>query len=452
MKASYQILFFLFLPLLAYSELAPDKIYQSTHPNNAKLITEVTETGQKITGITLQYEDELLLGKNLSNLYQVEVKLDNKSLGYRNILDAYTQKDFRLKNKPEIGNTVFLVLDPRDTISGTYELETVNKEPMTFLAKDKAGSIITKQIVQSNKIPHFYGDRLRYTIEQKGLIKLSNGKTISPNITEVTAESKNVENIIVDKFQSKKVYIDNPNNYLNYRLYSPNRMKGKKNPLVIFLHGSGQIGNDNIAHLLSSRGAISILDYSSSFVLAPQYQSVFDPFDDKNKGQKGGIHWQTHNRRNLILKMIDETIQQNPDIDKNRIYLIGLSRGAEGAMYLLLDRPNFFAAALLMSGREAGTVEYIDGKATASLLSPIKDIPIWFFHSKEDKVSPVEGSRKNFMILKYKLHNKNVRYTEFTFLNSGDNGFINNNAHNTWDAVFNSPVVYDWLLQQKRSE
>lgn len=150
--------------------------------------------------------------------------------------------------------------------------------------------------------------------------------------------------------------------------------------------------------------------------------------------------------------MIDETIQQNPDIDKNRIYLIGLSRGAEGAMYLLLDRPNFFAAALLMSGREAGTVEYIDGKATASLLSPIKDIPIWFFHSKEDKVSPVEGSRKNFMILKYKLHNKNVRYTEFTFLNSGDNGFINNNAHNTWDAVFNSPVVYDWLLQQKRSE
>ncbi len=130
------------------------------------------------------------------------------------------------------------------------------------------------------------------------------------------------------------------------------------------------------------------------------------------KGQKGGIHWQTDNRRQLVLKMIDQTIQENPQIDTNRIYLVGLSRGAEGAMSLLLDRRSFFAGALLMSGREAGTIEWINGKATKALLTSIKDVPIWFFHSKEDKVSPVEGTRKNYTILHDQLHSKKQEIME----------------------------------------
>ncbi|MCT8623656.1 phospholipase, partial [Glaesserella parasuis] len=222
-------------------------------------------------------------------------------------------------------------------------------------------------------------------------------------------------------------------------------------PLIIFLHGSGQVGKDNIAHLLSSKGAIATLQYEDGFVLAPQYDSVFDSFDNYSMGSKGGIHWQTDNRHNLLLKMIDKTLDSYPMIDPNRIYITGLSRGAEGGLYLLLKRPDFFAGALLMGGREAYTIEWIDGNATKENLSPIKNIPIWFFHSKEDKVSPVKGSRINYQILAKELNAPYVKYTEFSTEKEGDNGIINNNPHNTWDAVFNSPEVLNWLLQQRRA-
>ena len=150
--------------------------------------------------------------------------------------------------------------------------------------------------------------------------------------------------------------------------------------------------------------------------------------------------------------MIDDTLAQYPQIDKNRIYLVGLSRGAEGSVKLLLNQPHFFAAALLMSGREAYTHEWADGNATKENLAPIKNIPMWFFHSKEDNISPVKGSRINVKILTEELQAPNVKYTEFTMENIGDNGIVNNNAHNTWDAVFNSPEVMQWLVQQNVSK
>ena len=61
-----------------------------------------------------------------------------------------------------------------------------------------------------------------------------------------------------------------------------------------------------------------------------------------------------------------------------------------------------------------------------------------------------KGSRINVKILTEELQAPNVKYTEFTMENIGDNGIVNNNAHNTWDAVFNSPEVMQWLVQQKR--
>lgn len=221
-------------------------------------------------------------------------------------------------------------------------------------------------------------------------------------------------------------------------------------PLTIFLHGSGQLGSDNIAQLLSSKGAIATLQHEQGFVLAPQYASVFDPFDDVKQGQTGGIHWQTENRLQLVLNMIDQTTRQHPTIDKNRIYLIGLSRGAEGALKLLQMRPHYFAGALLLSGREANTLEWIDGQATHASLAPIKHVPMWFFHSREDKISPVEGTRTNVKILR-QLNAPAVRYTEFSTTQSGDNSILTNNPHNTWESVFDSPEAIQWLLKQKRN-
>lgn len=69
-----------------------------------------------------------------------------------------------------------------------------------------------------------------------------------------------------------------------------------------------------------------------------------------------------------------------------------------------------------MSGREAYTNEWVDGNANKDNLATVKNTPIWFFHSKEDKVSPVKGSRINYQILKKQLNAQNVKYTEFSFI------------------------------------
>lgn len=388
---------------------------------NITLLAEITPQGQKINGLALEYPENVLSGSDLRQLYQVQTSLDNAEKESRSVLKAYVNAEPKTTALPKAGKFVIIELDTADKNVVPYSLKEANKDPMKFKTKEADGKIVESEKVQAVRIPEFFANRLAYSVEQKGLLKLTNGTTL-----------------------------DKPENKLNYRLYSPLQKNGEKYPLVIFLHGSGQVGSDNLAHLISSKGAIATLPYEPSFVLATQYDQVFDQFDNSAKGQKGGIHWQTENRINLVFKMIDETIKANPQIDTNRIYVNGLSRGAEGGLNLLLARPNFFAAALLMSGREAYTNEWVDGNATKENLAAIKDLPIWFFHSKEDKVSPVKGSRINYQILHEQLNAPNVKYTEFSFEQAGDNGIVNNNPHNTWDAVYNSPEVIEWLVQQKR--
>ncbi|TYA29759.1 phospholipase [Aggregatibacter actinomycetemcomitans] len=427
--------------------LAQDDTPKEGKPINIILLAEVTSSGQKITGLALEYEDYVLSSSDLRNTYQVFTLLERQEQP-RTIIRAYVNNLPEKTPQAKSGKFVIIEFDDRDTNANLYSLIIDNKNPMKFRAKDQSGHIIEIEKVQSTKIPQYYDEKLVYKIKQIGYVKLSNGKTIDRNEVIQNAERKNVRTLFIDDF-SEQVVALNENNLLKYRFYRPHLTEHKKYPLTIFLHGSGQVGSDNIAHIISNKGAISTLQYEPGFVLAPQYNTIFDPFDDKNHGQKGGIHWQTRNRANLVLKMIDETVQQNPAIDEKRIYLIGLSRGSEGVLNLLLMRPNFFAGALLASGREARTIEWLDGNANSINLAPIKNVPMWFFHSKEDQISPVKGSRINYQILVNELNAKNVRYTEFSTERAGDNGILNN-AHNTWEAVFNSPEVISWLLQQKR--
>ncbi|MEG9481918.1 alpha/beta hydrolase-fold protein [Mannheimia sp. HC-2023] len=437
------------LVLSSLVSATPDEIKPNSNLN-ITLLAEVTAQGQKINGLALEYPSNVLSGTDLRQLYQIQTTLDNAPQETRSVLKAYVNSEPKISAQPQVGKYVIIELDIADKNSATYSVKDGNTAPMKFKSKDAEGKIVKTERVQAVKIPEFFAKRLTYSVEQKGFLKLTDGTTLDKATWTQTTAPEKIKTTYIDDFTAKQVFLDKPENKLNYRFYAPSQKNGEKYPLVIFLHGSGQVGSDNLAHLLSSKGAIATLPYEPSFVLAPQYDQVFDPFDNTEKGQKGGIHWQTGNRINLVLKMIDETIKANPQIDTNRIYINGLSRGAEGGLNLLLARPNFFAGALLMSGREAYTNEWVDGNANKDNLVAIRNIPIWFFHSKEDKVSPVKGSRINYQILTEQLNAPNVKYTEFSFTQAGDNGIVNNNPHNTWDAVYNSPEVIEWLLQQKR--
>ncbi|HBO38649.1 MAG TPA: phospholipase [Pasteurellaceae bacterium] len=439
------------------SAIQAQDIPQRAESVQVTILAEVTPKGQKVNAVALEYEDNILSGDDLARLYQVQTSLDNKDKQARTVLRAYVNNQAATAPRAQAGKFVIVELDVKDSNADLYSLTTVNDKPIKFRAKNKTGDVIETEKIQAIRIPQFYDEHLVYHVKQTGYLKLTNGKTLDKTEIRQSAVKNRVKTPFIDNFTARRISLNDPDNNLNYRIYTPQAdatqtRETKKYPLTVFLHGSGQVGTDNIAHMLSSKGAIATLQYEDGFVLAPQYDGVFDPFDDVNKGQRGGIHWQTDNRLQLVLKMIDETLNNHPNIDHNRIYLIGLSRGSEGALNLLLKRPHFFAGALLLSGREAHTLEWMDGNATKENLASVKDSPMWFFHSKEDKVSPVQGSRINYQILHEELKAPNVKYTEFTTEQAGDNGIVNDNSHNTWDAVFNSPEVMTWLLRQTRVE
>ncbi|MFT3875005.1 MAG: PHB depolymerase family esterase [Propioniciclava sp.] len=324
-----------------------------------------------------------------------------------------------------------------------------NTDEMLFREYAADGSIVTKPRVQATTTPHFYGADLSFTVTLTGGLVRADDRFLAPASFTVTTAASSLLQPWVDEFTSGEEKGRQPGNVLSYRLRRP-RGRGKR-PLVIYLHGSGQVGTDNVAHLLSSLGAVGVLAHEDAWVLAPQAPEVFDRFDsyDERTGSGGGVHWQTRNRRQLLLALIRRLLRENPGIDADRVYIQGLSRGGEGALALVLEAPELFAAAGIFSGREAGCVEWMDGHATPAMLRPALGVPLWFFHAAQDTVSPVGGTRRNVEILRG-LRHRNLRYTELTRERPGDSGFVNASAHNSWDLAYNSPAFWQWLLTQRR--
>lgn len=196
---------------------------------------------------------------------------------------------------------------------------------------------------------------------------------------------------------------------LNYVLYVPKENNEKK-PLIVFLHGSGEKGND--IEKVKTHGPFKYLKNHEldSYVLAPQCPE--------------NEYWDSEVLYNLILK-----IQKENNIDANRIYLTGLSMGAWGTWNLAFAHPEMFAALVPIAG-------YVD-RIPLIENCKIKNIPIRMFHGLLDDVVDV-----NYSIEMYKKLQK---------CNSdiGLNIFDNAN-HDSWTVVYDDPGIYEWMLKQKK--
>jgi len=137
-------------------------------------------------------------------------------------------------------------------------------------------------------------------------------------------------------------------------------------------------------------------------------------------------------RKNVGLKFqltfeVLEKLLKNKNIDKNRIYLTGLSMGGFGTWDFLSRFPEIFACGVPVCG--GGDEE------KANL---IKDIPIWAFHGAKDKVVKVERSRNMINAIKKFTENK-CKYTEYKNL-----------GHNCWTKTYNNDLLLEWIFSQKK--
>lgn len=220
---------------------------------------------------------------------------------------------------------------------------------------------------------------------------------------------------------------------LYYRYLQPENLRaGEKYPLVLFLHGAGERGNDNEAQLKHGSGLFLNpvnREKFPAFVVFPQCsKKYFGPFVTEPSSLDGRRFPETLEMGPFIaqVKGLLDYYMNKPEIDKNRIYIIGLSMGGMSVYDLVCRFPDIFTAAVS-----------ICGSVNVQRLSKAKNVCFRIFHGEKDPAVPVECSRQAYEALK--RCGANVEYIEFYGCD-----------HLSWNPAFNFPDFLDWLFRQKK--
>lgn len=201
---------------------------------------------------------------------------------------------------------------------------------------------------------------------------------------------------------------------LNYLLHLPKDYDASSSqswPLILFLHGAGEIG-ENI-EALRVQALPRVIEKREDFpaiVVSPQC-----PTDST---------W--HNE----FTSLDELIQgmlETYRIDEDRIYLTGLSMGGFAAWDYMVVHPDLFAAVIPICG----------GTAYPNYLYTVKDVPVWAFHGAKDDIVPLEESE--IAVEALRSFGGDVKFTIYPEA-----------GHDAWTATYNNPGVFEWLLRQSK--
>ena len=155
----------------------------------------------------------------------------------------------------------------------------------------------------------------------------------------------------------RSVFVSSSGDSLNYRLLEPEVMQaGEKYPLVLFLHGAGERGNDNEKQL--THGGQMFLNPVNrekypAFVLFPQCpESGYWAYENRPQSfipTQMPVGKEMPSVFQAVKELLDMYLA-NPQVDKSRIYIMGLSMGAMGTYDMVSRFPDIFAAAVPICG------------------------------------------------------------------------------------------------------
>ncbi len=210
---------------------------------------------------------------------------------------------------------------------------------------------------------------------------------------------------------------------LPYRiLYPENFNPSEKYPLVLFLHGAGERGDDNTAQLKHG-GAMF-----TNPVNRTQYPCIaIFPQCPQELWWAGREDLSAETAPGKAVKELLDSFLSGDNVDLNRVYVMGLSMGGRGTFYLIENFPEIFAAAIP-----------ICGWSNISILSNAAGkVKVRIFHGDADPVVLVEGSRQAYNTLKNA--GSEVEYIEYPAV-----------EHNSWDYAFREKDFFSWLFMQKK--
>jgi predicted peptidase len=228
---------------------------------------------------------------------------------------------------------------------------------------------------------------------------------------------------------SYETYKNPSGDSLLYRFLFPDNDPTRKYPLVIFLHGAGERGNDNNAQLkwgVMNFATDENMKKHPAYVIAPQCPANMS-WANTTRGKNGEIVLQNIPAKpmQLLMELIRDVIKKF-QVDTNRIYITGLSMGGYGTFDALQRYPNFFAAAVPVCG--SGDV---------SKAASIAHIPLWMFGGANDPtVNPNLLYDMVNALIKAGAH---PGFTEYP-----------NVGHFSWIAAYNDSIMMEWLFDQRK--
>jgi predicted peptidase len=233
----------------------------------------------------------------------------------------------------------------------------------------------------------------------------------------------------------KGIYV-NKQDTMQYRVLFPEHFDPKqKYPVLFFLHGGGERGDDNEAQLI--HGAKLFLDPEvrkefPAIVIFPQcskdsyWSNTNASTDSLGKRhfefQKGG---KPTKAMHALLGLVDDFLAK-PYANKKQVYIGGLSMGGMGTYEMLRRKPRKFAAAFAICGGD-----------NLANVNKYKKVPLWIFHGGKDDVVDPKFSKE--IADQLKIIGKEVKYTHYPEAN-----------HNSWDAAFAEPTLLPWLFSHKK--
>ena len=229
---------------------------------------------------------------------------------------------------------------------------------------------------------------------------------------------------------SVQQYISEKGDTLRYRMLYPDYDTLRKYPLVIFLHGSGERGNDNDAQLkwgVQAFATDEMMTMYPAIVIAPQcpLNQGWSNFSRTNTSRSMELQSTPSKPMELVIALIHEMIKKAP-IDTNRIYITGLSMGGFGTFDAVERYPDLFAAAMPVCG----------GGDTSRAAS-IAHIPMWIVHGSEDAtVNPLYSVDMLQALMKAGAHPGFSMYPE--------------TGHFSWLAAYNNKLAIEWMFRQRK--
>ena len=219
-----------------------------------------------------------------------------------------------------------------------------------------------------------------------------------------------------------------------YQVFVPARSAAPgRAPVILFLHGSGERGDDNRRQL--------------SVGLGPRVQAQADTFPAIVVFPQAPADTEWHQLADVAFAQLDAATREFGG-DPDRTYLPGLSMGGYGAWELALRQSYRFAAVVPVCGglehprRPSMAITVVAGEADpyAAVAQRLRGMPVWMFHGAHDDLVPPEYSRRLEAAFRA-AGARDVRYTEFPDAN-----------HNSWDPAYATAELWDWLFAQRQAD